>query len=378
MPRLDAQRAAPAPVPPVRPATAPFAPPVRRPARAPSAPAAARLAAAAPRLEDVLGGRVLGWIGGLAVLVGLLFFLVIAASRGWIGEEARVVMAAGASLALLAAGAWLQERRGRGDAALAAVATGVAGLFATIVAAGPVYGLLPSLAALPPAIAVGAVATALALRWEARGIGWLGIAGALASPALVGARGDGAGIALMLVAYAAAGAVMVWQRWHPLALVAFAIAVPQLGWWVADGTPSPAAAIAALCVFGTVTAASAAGFEWRMRAVHVRVSALVLLALDALALAGLGSAALDGGGASLWLAALALAHLAAGLCARRGTRLSRELTLTLAGLGIVLADVAFASVADGLPLVLGWAGGAVAFSGLARATAPTRRWRSPA
>ena len=41
------------------------------------------------RVEDLLGGRVLGWVGGLAVLVGLVFLLVIAESRGWIGEEAR-------------------------------------------------------------------------------------------------------------------------------------------------------------------------------------------------------------------------------------------------------------------------------------------------
>ncbi|HTE59110.1 MAG TPA: DUF2339 domain-containing protein [Solirubrobacteraceae bacterium] len=325
-----------------------------------------RAAASAPRLEDLLGGRVLGWVGGLAVLVGLLFFLVIAASRGWIGEEARVLMAAGASFALLAAGAWLHERRGRNEAALAATATGIAGLFATVVVAGPVYDLLPALPALAVALAVGATATGLAVRWEAPGIGWLGILGALLAPTLVGAGDDDSAIAFMLVAYGAAGAVMVWQRWHALAGVAFAVAVPQLGWWLLDG-PSAAGVVAALSVFGAVTAVAAAGFEWRMRAPQVRVSALVLLALDALALAGLGSLGLDDGGTSLWLAALALVHLAAGLLARRSSRVSRELTLMLAGLGIVLADVAFASVADGLPLVLGWAAGAVGFSALARA-----------
>jgi uncharacterized membrane protein len=328
--------------------------------------AQARLAASAPRLEDLLGGRVLGWVGGLAVLVGLLFFLVIAASRGWIGEEARVLMAVGTSLALLAAGVWLHERRGRTEAALAAAATGLAGLFASIVVAGSVYELVPAIAALALALAAGATATGLALRWEAPGIGWLGIAGALLSPALVGAGGDGAGIALMLVAYTAAGAVMIWQRWHALAGVAFAIAVPQLALWLLDEAPPAAAVVAALSVFGVVTAVGAAGFEWRMRTPHVRISALVLLATGALALAGLGSLGLDDAATNLWLAALAVVHLAAGLLARRCARVSRELTLTLAGLGILLTDVAFASVADGLPLVLGWAAGAVAFSALAR------------
>jgi uncharacterized membrane protein len=338
----------------------------------PAARLVAPAGASAPRLEDFVGGRMLGWVGGIAILVGLLFLLVIAASRGWIGEEARVLMAAVTSVALLVAGAWLHERRGRNEAALAAAATGIAGLFATTVVAGPVYDLLPSSAALVFALLVGAVATGLALRWEAPGIGWLGIAGALLSPALVGAGGDGSGIALMLVAYAAAGAVMVWQRWHALAGVAFAIAVPQLAWWMigadllAPDAPPTFTVVAALVVFGAVTAVGAVGFEWRMCAAHVRISALVLLAMNALALAGLGSVALGETGTSLWLAALAFGHLAAGLLARRSTRVSRELALMLSGLGIVLADVAFASVTSGLPLVLGWAAGAVGFSVLAR------------
>src|SRR5215211_5221312 len=78
------------------------------------------------RLEDLVGGRLLGWAGGLAVLVGLVFLLVIAASRGWIGEEERVVMAAGTSLLLLGLGARLHERQARNEAAVAAAATGIA------------------------------------------------------------------------------------------------------------------------------------------------------------------------------------------------------------------------------------------------------------
>src|SRR5215218_192512 len=244
------------------------------------------------RLEDLVGGRLLGWAGGLAVLVGLVFLLVIAASRGWIGEEERVVMAAGTSLLLLSLGARLHERQARNEAAVAAAATGIAGLFATTVVAGPVYELVPALAAVMLALGIGAAATALALRWAAPGIGWLGIVGALASPAAVGAAGDGAGIALMLVAYAAAGAVLIWQRWHALAFVAFAVAAAQLFWWLldwsGDGGPATGAVVAALALFGLVGAAAAAGFEWRAGADRLRPSSHVLLALNALALAGLG------------------------------------------------------------------------------------------
>jgi uncharacterized membrane protein len=319
--------------------------------------------------EELVGGRVLGWVGGVSVLVGILFFLVVATSRGWISEPARVVMAAGASLLLLGLGAWLHERRGRNEAALAAAATGIAGLFATVVVAGPVYHLVPAVAALVAALTVGATATLLALRWRAQGIGWLGILGALVSPALVGAAGDGTAIALMLVAYAAAGAVLLWQRWHALGGTAFLVAVPQLAWWLLDWSgddPSSGAVVAALVVFGVVTAAAAVGFEWRAGLAELRISAHVLLALNALALAGLGALGLGDTGTDVWLAAVSIAHVGAGLLARRSRRVTRELTLVAAALGIVLADVAFASVADGLPLVLGWAAGAVAFSALAR------------
>ena len=89
--RLDAgceppaQLHAPRPAdPPARTAPVQPAPSTARPvqpAPVPARPAVPAAAAQAARLEELLGGRVLGWVGGLAVLVGLLFLLVIAASR---------------------------------------------------------------------------------------------------------------------------------------------------------------------------------------------------------------------------------------------------------------------------------------------------------
>jgi uncharacterized membrane protein len=79
-------------------------------------PAAPPAAPAAQSLEDLLGGRVLAWAGGLAVVVAIVLFLAIAVSRDWIGEGARTALGGFAAFALLAAGAWLQERRERVDA----------------------------------------------------------------------------------------------------------------------------------------------------------------------------------------------------------------------------------------------------------------------
>ena len=63
--------------------------------------------------EDFVGGSVLAWLGGFAVLAGLAFLLTMAISRGWLGEGARTLLAGGLSLGLLAVGVWLREHRDR-------------------------------------------------------------------------------------------------------------------------------------------------------------------------------------------------------------------------------------------------------------------------
>src|ERR687892_276936 len=83
-------------------------------------------------LEDLLGGRILAWLGGLAILVGVVFFLAIAVDRGWIGVEARVALAFLGSTLLLAVGLFLFERRDQTDAAIAAVAAALAALYASL------------------------------------------------------------------------------------------------------------------------------------------------------------------------------------------------------------------------------------------------------
>ena len=85
--------------------------PAQGPAARPPAPAPAVPDASGARtsIEDLLGGRVLAWLGAVAVIFGVAFFFAYAVSRGLIGEGARTLLAAGGSLALLAAGVWLHE-----------------------------------------------------------------------------------------------------------------------------------------------------------------------------------------------------------------------------------------------------------------------------
>src|SRR5437588_948199 len=66
----------------------------------------ASLVARSQSLSDLVGGRLLAWLGGVTTVIGIVLFLALAISRGWIGQEARVMIAAAVSCALMGAGAW--------------------------------------------------------------------------------------------------------------------------------------------------------------------------------------------------------------------------------------------------------------------------------
>ncbi len=318
-------------------------------------------------LEDLLGGRVLAWVGGLAVLIGVAFLFAVAVSQGWIGEGTRTLLAGVGSAALLGLGVWLHEHRGRTDAALAAVATGVSALFVTVTVAAQVYELFPAVLGLVLALGVGSLATGLAVRWEARGIATLGLLGGLLSPVLAGAPPELGTMAILFVAAGCAVAVLTRQRWKTLSFGVFIIAVPQ---WVGFvfASPSVIEALAVLIAFGAVGAAAAVGHE--SGAQKLCSSSAFLLALNAIvgsvagwfALGELDEEAIG----RLWLAGLAVVHMAIGMAAIRSGRASRDFGLLSLTLGVVVADVAFALAVDGPARAAGFAAAGVLFAALVR------------
>ncbi len=329
----------------------------------------ADLSAGKPRrgglaLEDLLAGRVMAWVGGSAVLVGLILFLAMAVSRGWIGEEERTLMAGVASLLLIGGGARAYERRGRTEAAVAATAAGVAGGFATLAVATEVYALIPPLAGLAAGIALGGVGAGLALRWISPTMGILGIAGALLSPVLVGADlADAITVGLLAAAYAGAVCVCVALGWSWLGALAFLIVAPQWSEYLAEH-PSLAVVVA----FGILGALSAVGGALRTRTGGDPLPNLLLAANAAITAAG-GWLVLDGGDlldARLWLAGLAVLHLAGGLVLLHARREAVTLALTALGIAVTLADLALAELASGLVLPLVWAASVVGFAWLVR------------
>jgi uncharacterized membrane protein len=366
------------PAPPAEPAAAASdEAPREQPARPPPEPGppAADRTAPPPRpprpevdLEDLLGGRVLAWVGGLAVFLGVVFFVAMAVRRGWIDESTRVVLAFLGSSALLGLGVWLYERRGQTEAAVAAVAASIGALYASLTAATQLYELIAPAAGLGVAALVGATATAIAVRWESRLVGALGILGALASPVLVDAGTAGATLAFMGIALCSAAGVVVWRRWDWLAVAAFLVSVPQLLAWIGEELDENLAlTLVVLALFWLVYAVAAVGYELRERTGRLRPSSGSLVLVDGILLAGAGWLALEDRGyetgATGWVVGAALVHCAVGASSFRG-RVSKEIALLYLAVAIGLSAIAVALALDGPGLVAAWSVEAVVLTWL--------------
>jgi hypothetical protein len=275
-------------------------------------------------------------------------------------------MAGGAAAAMIGAGVWLYDGRGRTQAALACLSAGLAAMFATVVVAAQVYELVPAPLALAGALATGALALWLAVRWEAKGIAALGILGAMLSPALAGAGVTGTTIAALWVAGACAVAVLVSQRWRWLSVGTVALTVPQWAYWLATTDAGPLRIALVLGAYAVLGGAAALGHELREDDGRLEPLSAGLLALNGFAIATGGWLAIgaaghhDAGCVFLW--ALAAGHALAALGASRHVRAPRDLVLLLLTSSALLADVAWALTVDGPARTIGWAAAGVAFA----------------
>jgi uncharacterized membrane protein len=327
-------------------------------------------------LEDLLGGRVLAWVGGSAIFLGVVFFLVMAVRNGWIDEPTRVVLAFLGSTALLAAGVYLYERRGRTEAAIAAVASAIAALYASLTVATQVYELIAPALGLLVAALVGAAATAIAVRWHSPLVGALGIVGALVSPVLVEASTSTVTLLFMAIALVSATAVLLWQRWDWLAAAAFLVSVPQLLVWVDDTYRDQVGlALLVLAAFWAVEVVAAIGYELRVPTASLRASSALLLLANALLVSAVGYFTLHDldrdASATAWVLGLAVVHVVLGAGSLRG-RLSDEIGVLLIAVALGLSAVGLALALSGPALVAAWAVEAAVLAWVARRTGDSR------
>jgi uncharacterized membrane protein len=311
-----------------------------------------------PDLEELLGGRVLGWVGGIAVVIAAVFFVVMAVRNGWIGEAARMELAFAASAALVGFGIWLYERRGQTQAALALVGAGLASLYASDAATTVHYHLLSPTLGLVVAGAVGVVALVTALRWDSQEIAGIGIVGSLLAPVLVDSGTSTSSLAFMTIALVAAVAVVGYRGWAWLAAVAYVVSVPQVGWWLyAEHDHHLTWTLVVATAFWLLYAVAALGHELRTPTESLRLSSASLLFVNAsVAAAGVWWLIDDAGhrtGANWWLFTLAGAHAALGTLVLR-SRASRDIGLLLYGVAAMLTGVGLAVALSGPVLVAAW------------------------
>jgi uncharacterized membrane protein len=326
-----------------------------------------------PRGEwaDFLGGRVLAWLGGLATLIAIVLLLALAISHGWIGPVARVDLAGAASVALMAAGMWLHARRGRTEAAVTMVGTATAGSFATLIVAGEVYRLIPALLAVVLSMLVGALATALAIRWAGRVIAGLGLIGALVSPVLIGAPATGATMATLAVGVACALWVVLWRRWPVLAFAALAACAPQWVLWIARGHAT-LVDLAVLSTFGLLGLLGAVFVQVRSSWEGTIGVAGALALLNALLIGVIGRLVFDAAMSAGWLAGVAVVHGGVALWRWPRPAIDEGLKRILLAIAVISADVALGLGVHGVALSAAWGATAVGSAWLVRRTARQR------
>jgi uncharacterized membrane protein len=178
--------------------------------------------------EDLVGGKLPIWIGGIALVFAGFFLVRYTIEAGLLGPAARSIIATLFALLLIA----LSEFGGRlpkvGDAFTAdprvgqsLAGAGVATLYGTLYMASEIYGLFGVMTAFALVIVVTAIAFALSLR---RGppTALMGLAGGFAAPWVAGLGASNLPTLLLYLAVfiAALFGLAIWRRWLWLLVLA--------------------------------------------------------------------------------------------------------------------------------------------------------------
>jgi uncharacterized membrane protein len=351
------RKRAPQPPPPV--ARIPEVEPVARRAPEPKPPAAEwafdwgrRISAA-----DLMGAKALAFAGAVVTLLGVLFFFVLAVNRGWIGPGIRVGCGGAASALVFACGFWLRRRYGASYSALAAFGVGIAGAYATLLAAASLYDLLSRPVALVIAAAIAAIGVAVSLAWESEIVAGFGLIGAMLVPATLVFQGglQQVGTAFVAIVFTGTAVVAVRRQWWNLLRAAAIVSVPQALAQVAQaGAPHGGIVVLAATFW---LAYLGAGLAYQLRLGRELAAAPASFLGGSAAFAGICAALLygqrdDGLDQGIALLAVAGVYLAAAAVL---FRLAREAATLLWALGLTAAAVGVGQALSGSPVTYAWA-----------------------
>src|SRR6266446_6137065 len=228
-----------APIPVITPApvaseTALEPPPIPQEFLRPSAPQIARSTKPPIDWEQFMGAKLFAWIGGLALFLGVAFFVKYSFEHNLIPPELRVAIGFVAGVSLLVGGVLL-KRKENAVTAQTLCATGVLVLYTVTFACRSYYhfaffGLIPTFLLMT---LTTAVAFLLAVRLNAIVVAILGLAGGFLTPVLL-SRGEDNSLGLFVyIALLDIGllAASQRQRWNALPILGAAgTALTQIGW----------------------------------------------------------------------------------------------------------------------------------------------------
>ncbi|MCX6927430.1 MAG: DUF2339 domain-containing protein [Verrucomicrobia bacterium] len=226
----------PAPPPIVAPA-APVAAPPRLPDIKPEprlVPQPARQIVPAINWEQFMGVKLLAWIGGLLLFLGVAFFVKLSFDRNWLSPEVRMALGFASGLGLLVGGVVL-SRKDYAVLAHTLCGTGVVILYAVTFACRSVYhfeffGLIPTFLLM---VLITTTAFFLAVRLNAMVVAILGMLGGFLTPILLSTGVDNPLGLFGYIAILDAGLILVaiHRRWLFLVTLAAAGTIfMQIGW----------------------------------------------------------------------------------------------------------------------------------------------------
>lgn len=206
----------------------------------PQAPQRPPRPAPAPRpainWEQFLGAKLIAWVGGLALFLGLAFFVKYALDMGWIPYVVRVAIGFVVGTGLLLGGMRLKQKAVE-VTAHTLCATGVLVLYACAFACRVSYQAQPPLLGVIPTLLlmtlITTVAFALAVRLDAQVVAVLGMLGGFLTPIMLSTGQDNPGGLFGYIALLDCGllAVVSFRRWSYLVpLGATGTAIMILGW----------------------------------------------------------------------------------------------------------------------------------------------------
>lgn len=210
-------------------------PPLLPVAKPPGQPSAAPPSAAI-NWEHFMGVQLFAWIGGLALFLGVAFFVKLSFENNWISPAVRVALGFLAGAGLLAGGVALSRRAYR-VTSQTLCATGVVILYAVTFACRSIYhfaffGTLPTFLLM---VLITATACVVAVALEAQVVALLGMLGGFLTPVLLSTGVDNPFGLFGYIALLDIGLLVValHRRWHYLGmLAAVGTVVMEIAWVV--------------------------------------------------------------------------------------------------------------------------------------------------